>query len=73
MHVAGAQAAAARTLWARIVANGFAAFQKPSAAFAGDPCTGGLLIGPPAGTCIIDPSPAGAQLLAAAIADAIGP
>jgi lysophospholipase L1-like esterase len=55
-----------------IVANGFAAFQGPSAAFAGDPCAAGLLIKLPGGTCNIHPSPAGAQLLAAAIADAIG-
>jgi lysophospholipase L1-like esterase len=55
-----------------IVADGFGAFQGPSAAFAGDPCAAGLLIKLPDGTCNIHPSPAGAQLLAAAIADAIG-
>jgi lysophospholipase L1-like esterase len=55
-----------------IVADGFAAFQGPSAAFAGDPCAAGLLIKLPDGTCNIHPSPAGARLLAAAIADAIG-
>jgi lysophospholipase L1-like esterase len=55
-----------------IVANGFAAFQGPSTAFAGDPCAAGLLIKLPGGACNIHPSPAGAQLLAAAIAEAIG-
>ncbi len=60
------------TLNGGIVADGFAAFQGPSAAFAGDPCAAGLLIKLPDGTCNIHPSPAGAQLLAAAIAKAIG-
>ena len=60
------------TLNGGIVADGFAAFQGPSAAFAGDPCAAGLLIKLPDGTCNIHPSPAGAQLLAAAIAEAIG-
>jgi lysophospholipase L1-like esterase len=60
------------TLNGGIVADGFAAFQGPSAAFAGDPCAAGLLIKLPDGTCNIHPSPAGARLLAAAIADAIG-
>jgi lysophospholipase L1-like esterase len=60
------------TLNGGIVADGFAAFQGPSAPFAGDPCAAGLLIKLPDGTCNIHPSPAGAQLLAAAIAKAIG-
>jgi lysophospholipase L1-like esterase len=55
-----------------IVADGFGAFQGPSAAFAGDPCAAGLLIKLPDGTCNIHPSPAGARLLAGAIASAIG-
>ena len=55
-----------------IVADGFAAFQGPSAAFGGDPCVAGLLIKLPDGTCNIHPSPTGHQLLAAAIAKAIG-
>jgi lysophospholipase L1-like esterase len=55
------------------VANGFAAFQGPSAAFGGSPCAAGLLIKLPDGTCNIHPSPAGHKLLAAAIAQAIGP
>jgi lysophospholipase L1-like esterase len=56
-----------------IVADGFAAFQGPSAAFGGNPCAAGLLIKLPNGTCNIHPSPAGHQLLADAIAKAIGP
>jgi lysophospholipase L1-like esterase len=60
------------TAFGGIVANGFAAFQGPSAAFGGDPCAAGLLIQLPGGTCNIHPSPAGHRLLAAAIADAIG-
>lgn len=60
------------TLNGGIVADGFAAFQGPTAAFAGDSCAAGLLIKLPDGTCNIHPSPAGAQLLAAAIAKAIG-
>jgi lysophospholipase L1-like esterase len=55
-----------------IVADGFGAFQGPSAAFGGDPCAAGLLIKLPDGTCNIHPSPAGHRLLAAAIATAIG-
>jgi lysophospholipase L1-like esterase len=55
-----------------LVADGFGAFQGPSAAFGGDPCAAGLLIKLPDGTCNIHPSPAGHRLLAAAIANAIG-
>lgn len=55
-----------------IVADGFGAFEGPAAAFGGDPCAAGLLIKLPDGTCNIHPSPAGARLLAAAIAEAIG-
>jgi lysophospholipase L1-like esterase len=60
------------TLNGGIVADGFAAFQGPATAFAGDSCAAGLLIKLPDGTCNIHPSPAGAKLLAAAIAKAIG-
>jgi lysophospholipase L1-like esterase len=60
------------TAFGGIVANGFAAFQGPSAAFGGSPCAAGLLIRLPGGTCNIHPSPAGHRLLAAAIAEAIG-
>jgi len=53
------------------VANGFAAFEGPSAAFGGSPCAAGLLIKLPDGTCNIHPSPEGHQLLAQAIEDVI--
>ena len=49
------------------VADGFTAFERPSAAFGGSPCAAGLLIKLPDGTCNIHPSPAGHQLLARAI------
>jgi lysophospholipase L1-like esterase len=55
-----------------IVADGFGAFQGPSLAHNGDPCAAGLLIKLPDGTCNIHPSQAGHELLAAAIAKAIG-
>lgn len=54
------------------VADGFAAFQGPSAAFGGDPCAAGLLIKLPDGTCNIHPSPAGHMLLAQAIEGVVG-
>jgi lysophospholipase L1-like esterase len=53
------------------VADGFAAFEGPSAGFGGSPCAAGLLIKLPDGTCNIHPSPAGHQLLAQAIEDVI--
>jgi lysophospholipase L1-like esterase len=49
------------------VADGFKAFEVPSAAFGGDPCAAGLLIKLPDGTCNIHPSPEGHLLLAQAI------
>src|SRR5262249_36128045 len=75
--IAGAQfldsvIAGAATANGGLVADGFGAFQGPSAAFGGDPCAAGLLIKLPDGTCNIHPSPAGAKLLAGAIAQAIG-
>jgi len=54
------------------VADGFAAFQGPSAAFGGSPCAAGLLIKLPDGTCNIHPSPAGHLLLAQAIEEVTG-
>jgi lysophospholipase L1-like esterase len=54
------------------VADGFAAFQVPSAAFGGSPCAAGLLIKLPNGTCNIHPSPAGHLLLAQAIENVVG-
>lgn len=53
------------------VADGFAAFEGPSAAFGGSACAAGLLIKLPDGTCDIHPSPAGHRLLAQAIKDVI--
>lgn len=53
------------------VADGFAAFEGPSAAFGGSPCAAGLLIKLPNGTCNIHPSPAGHQLLAQAIENVV--
>jgi lysophospholipase L1-like esterase len=48
-------------------ADGFTAFQIASALFNGDPCAAGLLIRLTATTCDVDPSPAGRDLLAAAV------
>jgi len=48
------------------VADGFAAFEGPSAAFGGSPCAAGLLI-KVSGGCNIHPSPEGHRLLAQAI------
>jgi lysophospholipase L1-like esterase len=53
------------------VADGFAAFQAGSAP-SGDPCSAGLLVKLPNGTCNIHPSPAGHLLLAQAIEDVVG-
>lgn len=53
------------------VADGFAAFEGPSAAFGGSACAAGLLIKLPDGTCDVHPSPAGHLLLAQAIEDVI--
>jgi lysophospholipase L1-like esterase len=53
------------------VADGFAAFEGPSAAFGGSACAAGLLIKLPDGTCNIHPSPAGHLLLAQAIEDVL--
>ena len=55
------------------VADGFTAFQNASASFGGSPCAAGLLIKLPGGTCDVHPTAKGHQLLAAAIAAAIGP
>jgi lysophospholipase L1-like esterase len=54
------------------VADGFAAFEGPSLAVGGSPCTAGLLIKLPDGTCNIHPSPAGHLLLARAIEQVVG-
>jgi lysophospholipase L1-like esterase len=63
---------AATKKYGGIIANGYAAFEKASAHFGGNPCAAGLLVKLPGGTCNIHPSPEGHLLLAAAIAHAIG-
>jgi lysophospholipase L1-like esterase len=54
------------------IANGFTAFAVASAAYGGDPCSAGLLIKLPNGTCDVHPTAEGQQVLAAAIASALG-
>ncbi len=68
------QAVADRTLaWGGIVADGFGAFAAASTAFGGDTCAAGLRIVVLASplTCDIHPSPAGRDLLAQAIVNAL--
>jgi lysophospholipase L1-like esterase len=70
------QVVANRTLaWGGIVADGFGAFKAASTAFGGDSCAAGLLIvlssSPLA--CDVHPSPAGRDLLAQAIVNALRP
>jgi lysophospholipase L1-like esterase len=77
VDVAGAQLldsviASVTTAFGGKVADGFAAFQGPSAAFGGSPCAAGLLIKLPNGTCNIHPSSAGHLLLAQAIEKVVG-
>jgi lysophospholipase L1-like esterase len=55
-----------------LVADGFKAFKAPSLAAGGSPCTAGLLVKLPNGTCDVHPSPAGHLLLAEAIEDVVG-
>jgi lysophospholipase L1-like esterase len=64
--------AAAALPYGGIMADGFGAFQNASAAFGGDPCAAGLLIKLPDGSCDVHPTLAGHELLAGAIAAAIG-
>ena len=68
------QVVANRTLaWGGIVADGFGAFKTASTAFGGDTCAAGLRIVVTASplTCDIHPSPAGRDLLAQAIVNAL--
>lgn len=68
------QVVAARTLaWGGIVADGFGVFQAASAASGGDTCAAGLRIVTKTSplTCDIHPSPAGRDLLAQAIENAL--
>ena len=68
------QVVANRTLaWGGIVADGFGAFAAASASFGGDTCAAGLrivLLSSPL-TCDIHPTPAGRDLLAQAIVNAL--
>jgi lysophospholipase L1-like esterase len=68
------QVVAARTLaWGGIVADGFGAFAAASSGSGGDACAAGLLIVVSTSplTCNIHPSPAGRDLLAQAIVNAL--
>ena len=68
------QVVAARTLaWKGIVADGFGAFAAASSAYGGDTCEAGLRIVVSSSplTCDIHPSPAGRDLLAQAIVNAL--
>jgi lysophospholipase L1-like esterase len=68
------QVVANRTLaWGGIVADGFGAFETASGAFGGDTCAAGLRIVVSSSplTCDIHPSPAGRDLLAQAIENAL--
>lgn len=70
------QVIADRTLaWGGVVADGFGAFAVASAAYGGDTCAAGLRIVVSASplTCDIHPSPAGRDLLAQAIMNALRP
>ena len=68
------QAVAARTqAWGGIVADGFGAFEAATASSGGDSCKAGLLIVVSSSplSCDIHPSPAGRDLLAQAIVNAL--
>jgi hypothetical protein len=70
------QVVAARTLaWKGIVADGFGAFAAASTGYGGDTCAAGLRIVLSSSplTCDIHPSPAGRDLLAQAIVNALRP
>lgn len=54
------------------VADGFGRFRRAAAPFGGDSCAAGLLIVLPTGGCDIHPSPAGRDLLAAAVYSIVG-
>jgi lysophospholipase L1-like esterase len=53
-------------------ADAFTSFQVASALFQGDPCAAGLLVRLSATTCDVHPSPAGRNILAATVLQAIG-
>jgi hypothetical protein len=55
-----------------VLADGFAAFRAAAARDAGDTCAAGLRVKLASGGCDLHPSARGAQVLAAAIQQAIG-
>ena len=55
-----------------VLADGYGAFQRAAAPYGGNTCAAGLLVLLPDGTCNIHPSAKGHQILAAAIAKAVG-
>jgi hypothetical protein len=68
------QVVASRTLaWGGIIADGFGAFAVASTAYGGDTCAAGLriVVSSTPLTCDIHPSPAGRDLLAQAIVNAL--
>ena len=70
------QVIASRTLaWKGIVADGFAAFAAASASYGGDTCAAGLRIVLTTSplTCDVHPTPAGRDVLAQAIVEALRP
>jgi len=75
--VAGAQALnaqmeAAATANGALIASGFDAWLPTATAAGGDSCEAGLLIALPGGGCDVHPTPAGRDLLAGAVMNAIG-
>jgi lysophospholipase L1-like esterase len=62
---------AVAALHGAVVADGYGAFLTASLSTLGDPCTAGLLIVLPDGTCNIHPSPAGRQVLTNAVLEAL--
>jgi lysophospholipase L1-like esterase len=70
MNAALARAAAAH---GAVVADGFAAFERATAAYGGDSCAAGLLIALPTGGCDVHPTAEGHRLLADAVLQAVRP
>jgi len=67
-----AQMAAAAIANGALIASGFDAWAPAAAVAGGDSCAAGLLIALPGGGCDVHPTPAGRDLLAGAVMDAIG-
>jgi lysophospholipase L1-like esterase len=66
------EATSVAALHGALVADGYGAFLAASLSTLGNPCTAGLLIVLPDGTCNVHPSPAGRQVLTNAVLAAIG-